>query len=79
MRQDYTPGEECQCSAYNESECGCGADWTPREVYELREECMEQARLLGMSSERELKLLAEIKSLEESRDFWRKAALNPHR
>jgi hypothetical protein len=40
---------------------------------------MEQARLLGMSSERELKLLAEIKSLEESRDFWRKAALNPNR
>jgi hypothetical protein len=38
MKQDYTPGEECQCSAYNESECGCGADWTPREVYELREQ-----------------------------------------
>jgi hypothetical protein len=38
MKQDYTPGEECQCSAYNESECGCGADWTPKEIYELREQ-----------------------------------------
>ncbi len=79
MNQDHTPGKGCLCHAHSEAECGCDVDWTPREVYELREECMEQARLLGMSSERELKLLAEIKSLEESRDFWRKAALNPHR
>jgi hypothetical protein len=44
MNQDYIPGEECQCSAYNESECGCGADWTPREVYELRDKA-ERYRL----------------------------------
>ena len=38
MNEDYIPGEGCTCSAWNESECGCGVDWTPREVYELREQ-----------------------------------------
>ena len=31
-------GIDCICGAQGESECGCGADWTPHEVYELREE-----------------------------------------
>ena len=26
------------CHAHSESECGCDVDWTPREVYELREQ-----------------------------------------
>jgi len=34
----YTEGQGCICSAYGEMECACGADWTPREVYELRDE-----------------------------------------
>jgi len=34
----YTAGQGCECGAYGECECGCGADWTPREVYELRDE-----------------------------------------
>ena len=38
MSDEYIPGEDCQCSAYNESECGCDADWTSREVYDLREQ-----------------------------------------
>jgi hypothetical protein len=38
MKQDYTPGEGCECLAHSEAECGCDADWTPREVYELREQ-----------------------------------------
>ena len=25
------------CHAHSEAECGCDVDWTPREVYELRE------------------------------------------
>ncbi len=29
-------GAACCCCAYNQSECGCDADWTPREVYELK-------------------------------------------
>lgn len=28
----------CTCSAHSESECGChGVDWTPTEVYHLRD------------------------------------------
>ena len=26
----YSPGQDCQCSAYGECECGCSAEWTPR-------------------------------------------------
>jgi hypothetical protein len=102
MNQDYTPGEGCQCSAYNESECGCDVDWTPKEVYELkativdmeirhsatmlhtqsivseanelREECMEQARLLGMGAEREAKLMAERDLWRDEAERWREQA-----
>ncbi len=38
MKENYTPGRDCQCHAHSEEECGCDADWTPREVYELREQ-----------------------------------------
>jgi hypothetical protein len=29
-------GKGCKCEAHSESECGCDADWTPQEVYDLR-------------------------------------------
>lgn len=38
MNNNYTPGQGCQCHAHSEEECGCDADWTPKEVYELREQ-----------------------------------------
>lgn len=25
----------CKCAAHSESECGCGVDWTPKELHEL--------------------------------------------
>lgn len=31
-------GKGCKCEARSESECGCDADWTPQEVYDLRTE-----------------------------------------
>jgi hypothetical protein len=31
-------GKGCKCAAHSESECGCDADWTPQEVYDLRAE-----------------------------------------
>jgi hypothetical protein len=64
MKQDYTPGEKCQCSAYNESECGCGADWTPREVYELRDKAERyrlEANALMMQRDRLVEELNELK------------------
>jgi hypothetical protein len=38
MSGNYVPGQGCQCHAHSEAECGCDVDWTPREVYELREQ-----------------------------------------
>jgi hypothetical protein len=38
MKEKYIPGEGCLCHAHSEAECGCDVDWTPREVYELREQ-----------------------------------------
>ena len=29
-------GIGCTCHAYSENECGCGVDWTPQEIYDLR-------------------------------------------
>jgi hypothetical protein len=34
--QKYNEGQGCECFAPCEGECGCGADWTPKEVYVLR-------------------------------------------
>ena len=36
MKDKYTPGQDCKCHAYSESECACDVDWTPTEVHELR-------------------------------------------
>jgi len=37
------------CHAHSESECGCDVDWTPREVYELREQVKHlQSKIEGM-------------------------------
>ena len=46
MKDKYTPGQDCGCYAYSESECGCDADWTPSEVYELRGK-LERERALA--------------------------------
>ena len=29
-------GKGCKCHAHCEHECSCDADWTPKEVYDLR-------------------------------------------
>jgi hypothetical protein len=34
-------GKGCKCFAYGKYECGCGADWTPQEIYDLRERVKE--------------------------------------
>lgn len=46
MKDKYIPGQDCGCYAYSESECGCGADWTPSEVHELRGK-LERERALA--------------------------------
>jgi hypothetical protein len=46
MKEKYIPGEGCECSAQCSCECGCDVDWTPREVYELREQRDRMAEAL---------------------------------
>jgi hypothetical protein len=41
----YFPGKDCKCHAYDAGECGCPADWTPKETYQLRYE-LEDLKLL---------------------------------
>jgi len=37
ITEDYFPGKDCHCEARSSYECGCeDADWTPKEVYDLR-------------------------------------------
>ena len=63
MNQEYIPGEGCLCHAHSESECGCDVDWTPKEVYELRE---QRDRLL---EEREQWRMSSVcRELREQRD-----------
>lgn len=38
MKENYFAGMDCTCSAYGESECGCGADWTDARIYKLQAE-----------------------------------------
>ena len=40
-------GIGCKCCAYNESECGCGIDWTPQEIYDLRARIAELEGVYG--------------------------------
>ena len=51
MKDKYIPGQDCECHAYSESECGCDADWTPTEVYELREKLKSERALADRLAE----------------------------
>jgi hypothetical protein len=35
-------GKGCKCHAHCEHECSCDADWTPKEVYDLRAELAQR-------------------------------------
>jgi FtsZ-binding cell division protein ZapB len=65
MTKEYIPGKGCTCSAWNESECGCdGVDWTPKEVYELREKCRNLDDQVSSA-------MMVIRGLERERDEWK--------
>lgn len=67
MKDKYTPGQDCGCYAYSESECGCDADWTPSEVYELREQ-LKSERALADRLAVELQKLAWLSGHEVPND-----------
>lgn len=45
-------GVDCKCAASSCHDCGCGADWTPSEVYELREKLKIAREALKVFAER---------------------------
>jgi chromosome segregation ATPase len=63
---DYYEGQGCTCYATSANECGCeGADWTPTEVYKLREDAKQLAdRLTAL----ELHSTSELARLERERN-----------
>lgn len=82
MKDKYTPGQDCGCYAYSESECGCGADWTPSEVYELREKLDTERALADQLAESLKELLyydlqdvnlGRLKSSREALTAWKEA------
>jgi uncharacterized coiled-coil DUF342 family protein len=54
-------GKGCQCNAHCEHECFCDADWTTKEVYDLR------AELARLTDERDA-LAAELAAMQKQRD-----------
>jgi hypothetical protein len=56
--KQYVAGAGCECSAWSEGECGCGADWTVKEVYVLRN------RLVELEKERDDLYAYKILSIE---------------
>jgi TolA-binding protein len=49
MKEKYIPGEGRECYAHSEAECRCDVDWSPKEVYELREQVKHlQSKIEGM-------------------------------
>lgn len=64
-------GAGCTCNALCESECGCGADWTTQEVYDLRK--LLEDRMSGETSTARLeevetenrRLTAQVELLKE--------------
>ena len=63
ITSDYYEGQGCTCYATSANECGCeGADWTPVEVYQLREDAKQLAdRLTAL----ELHSTSELARLEQ--------------
>jgi hypothetical protein len=76
MKEKYTPGEGCECSAYSESECGCDVDWTPREVYELRDQRDMLADQIEANHKGTLMLERMVYQLREQRDMLAEALRN---
>jgi hypothetical protein len=68
MKEKYIPGEGCQCSARCSCECGCDVDWTPREVYELREQ-----RDMLLEEREQWRMSSVCRELSEQRDRLAKA------
>lgn len=74
MTPEYFPGQDCDCEARSSYECGCGADWTPTEVYKLRKE-LEEAKNAITGWENKWEFAVEMAARAENERDTLKAAL----
>ena len=71
MKENYTPGGGCLCHAHSESECGCDVDWTPREVYELREQRDEARETIAMMEIRHAAVMLHTQDIVDEANQFR--------
>ena len=63
-------GEGCKCNAHCEHECACDADWTTKEVYDLRAELAQRtAERDALAAE-----VAALKARDPLAEMWRELA-----
>jgi len=75
MKRNYSPGKGCKCAARYQGECGCGADWTPTEVYRLRAELAEVKAKLAAAVAEFAKATAEFEDVRRHLEIkWDNAA-----
>lgn len=61
----YCPGKECKCCAVDSISCSCkSADWTPKEVYQLRLALKEILKIANTFRYME-HMYGDIKKIEE--------------
>jgi hypothetical protein len=67
--EEYYEGKGCLCEARSESECGCSdVDWTPKEVYALRESNQNLRSLVDAQAREIISLYATVSQLREELD-----------
>jgi hypothetical protein len=73
ITEEYFEGQGCTCYATSANECGCeGADWTPTEVYKLREDAkqlaLERDEALSQIAQAECRAERYCQERDEARD-----------
>jgi hypothetical protein len=64
----YQPGWDCICVYSNPINCTCGANWTPREVYELRNMVLDLENQLSDQKKLNLLLADDLHGAKRQRD-----------
>jgi len=68
--KNYIEGQGCKCYAHNSSECGCNVDWTPKEVYELREDLEFRRQLYKVQAAQLDKIRSERDEAQDAIAGW---------
>ena len=64
----YQPGWDCICVYSNPKDCTCGANWTPREVYELRNMVLDLEDQLNRQKELMIAAADNLDAVKRQRD-----------